>query len=129
MTNQFGYRSHRDIVIQPERISLAAMVLLVDGFLPLIEETFLNFLDPLIDSDTESSDEDYPYHRLPQIRSWPEGRRNRGIRRPTDSSDDELPPGITITSAPAQASGGRNRGIRNGYTKPSTSRRSRYQMN
>jgi hypothetical protein len=28
------------------------------------------------------------------------------MRRPTDSSDDELPPGITITSAPAQASGG-----------------------
>jgi hypothetical protein len=104
------------------------MVLLVDDFLPLNEETFLNFLDPLIDSDTESSDEDYPYHRLPQIRSWSEGRRNRGIRRPTDSSDDELPPGVTTTSAPAQASGGRNRGIRNWYMKPSTSR-SRYQMN
>jgi hypothetical protein len=65
--------TENNIVIEPERISLTAMLLLVDGFLPLNEETFLNFLDPPIDSDTESSDEDYPYHRLPQIRSWARG--------------------------------------------------------
>lgn len=35
--------TENNIVIEPERIGLAAMVLLVDGFLPLNEETFPQF--------------------------------------------------------------------------------------